>query len=83
MPTMSMYSMTEADMTENANLVKEHLLEALERDGILKEGAAKEISGKYVVVQTKPSCLGRIWMALKGVKEEDRGSLYIQIMKTV
>jgi hypothetical protein len=46
---MTMYSAGIEDMTQNCNVVKEHLLYALERDGLLKEDA-EEIAKKYVVV---------------------------------
>lgn len=46
-----MYTFTDQDvqLTQNANAIKESLLIALERDGLLKKPAT-EIAASYVVV---------------------------------
>lgn len=68
-----------ADLTKNCNLVKEILLSALERDGLLKKPAA-EICQDYAVVLAEPGWLGRLFRKVTGEKD---GDLQIRILKSV
>jgi hypothetical protein len=77
-----MYSYTTGgveDLTVKCNLVKEVLLEALERDGLLKK-LATEIARDYAVILAEPGWLGRLFRKIAGEKE---GSISIRIMKVV
>lgn len=79
------YSLTIDDMIENANLVKENLLIALEREKILAEGQAREIANEYAVVLHKKNTLGR-FLAEKifgREKEPNVNELRITIVKVV
>jgi len=77
---MELYSMTLVDLTVHGNGVKEALLHALERDGLLKEGA-EAISKKYVVLIHKPSWFGRAIASLIGMDKKDQ--LTITVAKIV
>lgn len=76
-----MYSMSTDDLTANGNSVKESLLAALERDGVLKTGDAGELSKKYVVLVHRPSWFGRTLAALIG--KDGKDTLCVTIAKIV
>lgn len=67
---MTLYSMDIEQLTSNLNVAKEMLLEALEREGLLK-GSAKEIGEKYAVIIHKRGWLGSLWAKwFEGLKDE-------------
>jgi hypothetical protein len=67
------------ELTKNCNVVKEALLEALERDGLLKKPAA-EIAQDYAVILAEPGWLGRLFRKVTGEKD---GDLAVRILKSV
>ncbi len=75
---MNIYSMTLEDLMRNANIAKDELLGALERDGLLKS-TAEEVGEKYAVILYKPGWLGRLFNRLKGEKDAFR----VTVMKVV
>lgn len=77
---MYTYSVSDiGDLTTKCNLTKEVLLEALERDGLLKKPAV-EICSEYAVVLSQPNWLGRLFRKIAG---EGEGHVTIRIMKAV
>lgn len=62
---MVIYSQDVAELIANANGVKNALLQALERDDLLKK-PAEEIGADYVVVVHKPSWFGKFFVKLFG-----------------
>lgn len=60
---MYLYSATIEEMTTNANIVKESLLAALDREGLLKK-SAEELAKEYAIILHKKSWLGRAWDSL-------------------
>lgn len=78
---MEIYSMDATDFTQHANQVKEILLDALERDGLLKESAAN-IAVTYAVVVSKPGWLGSLWKRLTNNKD-DKQNLRYDVVKSV
>lgn len=77
---MQTYEVTTEDLTKTANSVKECLLHALERDGLLTK-KAEEICQTYAVVVSKPGWFGRWFRAVRN--EEKPGFVSIDIMKLV
>lgn len=76
---VTIYSMTSDDLTANANIVKEQVLAALSRDGLLK-APPEELAEKYTVVVVKPGILGKLFRKIQGV---DPNRLEIQVLKAV
>lgn len=77
---MHIYTQDLEDMNKHANLVKEVVLESLEREGFLKIPAA-EIGARYAVILHKKGWLGELWDKwFAGVKE---GSFKISFVKIV
>jgi len=77
---MEMYSMDLMSLTKNANEIKDTVLAALEREGLLKVPAA-EIADKYVVVLHKEGWLGRSFKRIVGKYEPN--ALAIDVLKQV
>jgi len=78
---MKVYSHTVEDMTRDANAVKEAVVFALERDGLLN-GRAEDVLSKYVVVLHEKGWLGRLFRRFNG--EEDKGEgLAVTVTKVV
>lgn len=71
------YTMTTESLVENANVVKDALLLALEKEGLLK-ASAEEIGSKYGVLMTKPSWWGRF---NKYFTKREENRLHIRIVK--
>lgn len=67
------------ETTQNCNVVKEILLEALERDGLLTKPAA-EIAQDYAVILAQPGWLGRLFRKVTGEKD---GCWTVRILKSV
>ena len=66
---MYIYTQDLEDINRHANLVKEVVLECLEREGLLKATAA-DIGARYAVVLHKKGWLGEFWDKwFSGVKE--------------
>ena len=78
---MNIYSMDLEDLTKSANVIKESLLFALERDGLLKK-PAKEVAEAYVVVLHKRGWLGELFRWVWG-EDKSENSLKVSIMKSV
>lgn len=78
---METYTLTTEDMTKNANSLKETLLLALERDGLLKK-KAEEIAASYVVVVRKRGWFGKFFKRLAGEEPKD-DSMVMDILKVV
>lgn len=57
------------ELTKDCNVVKEVLLEALERDGLLKKPAS-EISENYAVILAASGWFGRLFRKLTGEKDQ-------------
>lgn len=76
---MRLYTLDVTDLTTNANKIKEEVLLALERDGLLKKPAA-EICTSYAVTMNEPGWFGRLFRKVIGEKE---GSLTIRVMREV
>lgn len=77
---MKIYEMELAQMTEMGNTVKETILFALERDGLLNKPAT-EIASAYAVVLVEPGVLGKLFRKLVG--EDQKGGLKVHVMKVV
>lgn len=77
---MKLYQMGLDDITTNSNAVKEEILKALEREGLLKE-SAEEISKKYAVVIYEPGWLGRIWQTM--INKQVTAGLHVNVVKLV
>lgn len=77
---MQLYTMETSDMQKNANVVKEALLGALEREGLLKE-SAESIATKYAVVISKPGWLGTLFKRINGTYEKN--TLAVDVVKVV
>lgn len=70
MSVSHLYSLTDSDLTANANQVKDILLASLESEGKLKETAEK-LSTDYIIVAVQPNWLGRFISKLAG-KDADK-----------
>ncbi len=67
----------------NYNIVKETLLKALEREGLLKEGVkAEDISADYAIILVKPGVLGSLWDKIRGYSSDDKAE-YFKVIKDV
>jgi len=80
MSGISMYSMTEAELTASANQVKECVIRALDTEGLLN-GDVEKISENLVVVAHSKGFFGAIWDKARGVTNKD--SLYYSVFKSV
>lgn len=78
---MMIYSLSCEDLTKHANAIKEALLGALERDGLLKKPAA-DICASYIVTLTEAGWFGRLFKRMCG-QEVPKGSLAIDVFKAV
>lgn len=76
---MRVFTLDIEEFTKNANVIKEEVLKALERDGLLKKSAV-EIGEDYAVVISEPGWFGKMFHKLKG---EDKAALRIYVMKAV
>ncbi len=76
---MRMFNMDLEDFQKSANVIKEEVLNALERDGLLKKPVA-EIGNQYAVVIAEPAWFGKLFQKLKGDK---RDAVRIFVMKDV
>lgn len=76
---MIIYSFDVGDITKNSNTVKEVLLAALERDGLLTKPAV-DVAANYAVVIYEQSWMGKLFSKVTGGDEK---SLKIQVMKIV
>ena len=76
---MKNYPMEIDDLNVIGNTIKEQLLQALEREGMLTKPAV-EIAAKYAIVLSEPSWFGRIFGKLK---KDEKPSLRIYVMKEV
>lgn len=76
---MEIYSLENSDFTRNANVSKEALLKALERDGVIV--SAKELSEKYAVVWKQKGIFGTWWD--KFTNDENHEGWAIQVVKRV
>lgn len=76
---MKSYPMELDDLTRNGNQIKEQLLKALEREGLLTK-PAEEISAKYAVVVSEPSWFGNLFARLK---KDEKAALRVYIMREV
>lgn len=79
---MQIYSLDVEDLTKNANIVKEAVLAALEKDGLLKKPAT-EIAEEYAIVISKPGWLGKFWKKLHQGNAEDAKNLRYDVVKSV
>lgn len=79
--TMMVYSMTHEDLNKNANAVKEAILGALERDGLLNK-PADDICASYIVTLSEPGWFGRLFKRIRG-QEAPKGTLAIDVFKVV
>jgi len=75
------YSFDAMGLTENANNIKEAVLMAMERNGLLTKPAA-EIARDYAVVLHKRGWLGRLFRRICG-GEASEDTLAIEIVKKV
>jgi hypothetical protein len=75
-----LYTMETSDMQKNANIVKEALLGALEREGMLKE-SGEVIASRYAVVISKPGWLGSVFKRMSGTFEKNM--LAVDVVKVV
>ncbi len=75
---MNMYSMTEADLTANANAVKEAVLRGLEREGLLK--GADDLATKYAIVIHKKGFLGKLFDKLTGAGDDQLAVTFVKIV---
>jgi hypothetical protein len=65
----TLYTQDTEEMLQNANAVKETILYALEREGLLKK-PAQEIGEAYAIILHKRGWLGKFWLKwFDGVKE--------------
>lgn len=78
---MTIYSMDFEDMNKNANIVKEAVLSALEKDGLLKKPAG-EIAAEYAIVVSKAGWFGTLWKRLKA-EGNDSKDLRYDVVKSV
>jgi len=76
---MRTWTMDLEDFQKNANVIKEEILHALERDGLLKKPVS-EIGDQYAVVIAEPGWLGKLFHKIKG---EERNAVRIYVMKQV
>ena len=60
MPAVKIYSFDQEEMVRQANIIKETVLEGLEKEGLLK-ATAKEIAEHYVVFIHKKGWLGALF----------------------
>lgn len=77
---MELYSLDVADLTNNANRIKETILGGLEREGLLKK-PADEIAAAYTIVIMKPGFFGSLFSKLKG--QDEKETLRIIFLKQV
>lgn len=75
---VQIYSMDIEDLTKNANIVKEAVLSALEKDGLLKK-PAEDIASEYAIVISKAGWLGTLW---KKLSKDDKNLRY-DVVKSV
>jgi hypothetical protein len=78
-----MYAYNEPPETilKNANTVKESVIFALEREGLLKE-PAEAICAKYVVVVHKEGWFGRLFKRITG-GTYDKDAVAVDVVKRV
>lgn len=78
---MGMYTVEAEDYTRNANVIKEVLLQALERDGLLTKKAS-EIAASYAVVARKRGWFGMLFKRLAGEEPKD-DNIIVDVLKVV
>lgn len=78
---MEVYTVTADNLTQNANVLKEAFLLALERDGLLKK-KAEEIAASYVIVARQRGWFGRLFKRLSGEEPKDN-QFIVDILKVV
>jgi hypothetical protein len=80
------YTSSEGEVIKNANTVKECVLQALERDGLLTKPAA-EIGASYVVVVHRQGWLGRLFKRPAGLSFQDENGqkefMAVDVFKSV
>jgi len=77
---MYIYTQDAEDVNKHANLIKEVILESLEREGLLK-GSAAEVGSRYAVMLHKKGWLGELWDKwFSGIKE---GNFKVSFVKIV
>lgn len=77
---MRTLSMDIEELMKTGNVVKEAVLAALEKDGLLKKPAS-EIGDSYVVVVAEPRWFGKLFRKVTG--KEDEKELRIYVMKAL
>lgn len=78
---MNLYSFDDMELTAQANGIKEQLLDALEREGLLTKPAS-EIAAQYAVVLHKPGWLGRVLSAVL-FKDPKASDMRVDVFKVV
>ena len=74
--------MNNTELTNFANNVKEQVIHALAREGLLNH--PDNIAGNYAVIIHSKRFLGKIWERLRGMTENTKeGCFYITIVKSV
>lgn len=77
---MDIYGQSLEDLNKHANLVKEVILESLEKEGFLK-APATEIGSRYAVILHKKGWLGQFWDKwFSGIKE---GAFKVTFVKII
>lgn len=77
---MNIYGQDLEALNKHANIIKEVVLEGLEREGLLKAPAA-EVGARYAVILHKKGWLGQFWDKwFTGINE---GSFKISFVKIV
>jgi hypothetical protein len=66
---MNLYQQTTANMTTNANAIKEVIIAHLAKDGLLKGDPAR-IAARYVLVAYEFGWFGKAWAKVTGVSGE-------------
>lgn len=81
MPKLAAYTLSLEELTGNANSIKEVLLNALDREGLLKE-PAETLNSKFAVVIHQKGFFGRVIDKLRGVSD-DSENLQISIVRVL
>lgn len=69
MATLTLHQLTDTDIQEIANTVKDALLETLELNGHLN-GTAEDLGGRYVVTVMKQGWFGKLFDKFAGTAKD-------------
>lgn len=80
---MMIYNLTLEELIRNANIIKEVLIEALAKEGLLKDPKLDPeiLCNRYAVILKPKGLLGDIWDKIQGNVKDDQ--IKIEIVKSL